>query len=170
MCLGRLQPSVHLPRADLEQLLLHFPPQAKAFADPRHPPGQQCFQSHRPGTARRFSYRRQHRQGLLAIASSHVAVELCVASPAAVGSAIGSHISGVIPCWRKIRSRLLSWPFVPPSGSAHKLPADTPIALGFPTGPPAKRTLFSWVTSMARRCRLRLHSSAGHPVGVVMRP
>ena len=66
--LGRLQPSVHLPCADLEQLLLAFRSQTKAFADPRHPPGQQRFQSHRPGVTRRFPHRRQHRQGLLAIA------------------------------------------------------------------------------------------------------
>src|SRR6516162_10841535 len=66
--LGRLQPPIDLSRADLEQLLLDFRPQAKAFADPGHPRRQERLQPHRPRVTRCLPYRRQHRHGWLAVA------------------------------------------------------------------------------------------------------
>src|SRR5712671_520886 len=45
----RLQPAVHLPRTDLQQLLFDLRPHAKTLADPRQPQRQQRLQPHRPG-------------------------------------------------------------------------------------------------------------------------
>src|SRR5205807_564683 len=150
----RFQPPVHLPRANLQQFLRDPRPQSEAFADPWHhsqaigPSAASTTDSQRPPIP--LSARKEFPGYCSARAAA------AAASRAAVRSASGWRTSGGTRCSRKIHPRLPSWPFAPPSGSAHKSPADTPIAPCSPTWW-SPFLCFGWVT-MVRRCPLRLHS------------
>src|SRR3984957_18920523 len=59
----RFQPTVHLSRTDLQQLLFNRRPHAKTLADPRQPQRQQRLQSHRPRIPCGLPHGGQHSQG-----------------------------------------------------------------------------------------------------------